>query len=61
MSGIYPGVQTRLSAQEPNVVNINCAAHDLNLVLNDACHDLPAIKSFYDIVKIICFFKVSVM
>ena len=51
MSGIYTGVQARISALEPNAVYVHCAAHNLNLVLNDACDGIPAIKAFYDIVQ----------
>ena len=60
MSGIYTGVQARISALEPNAVYVHCAAHNLNLVLNDACDGIPAIKAFYDIVqKIYVFFSAS--
>ena len=44
MSGVYSGVQARISAHEPNAVYVHCAAHNLNLVLNDACSGVPAIK-----------------
>ncbi|KAF3837719.1 hypothetical protein F7725_009487 [Dissostichus mawsoni] len=51
MSGVYSGVQKRIRDKEPNAVYIHCAAHNLNLVLNDACQNIPEIKDFYDTVE----------
>lgn len=51
MSGIYSGVQKRILDKEPNAVYIHCAAHSLNLVLNDACQPIAEIKEYYAIVQ----------
>lgn len=51
MSGIYAGVQKRIIDKEPNAVYIHCAAHNLNLVLNDACQPIKDVKECYDIVQ----------
>ena len=60
MSGAYSGVQARIARHEPNAIYVHCAAHNLNLVLNDACSGIPEIKCFYDIVqKLFVFFSVS--
>lgn len=40
---------------------IHCAAHNLNLVLNDACQHITAIKEFYDVVqRLYVFFSQSI-
>lgn len=61
MSGVYSGVQKRIRDKEPNAVYIHCAAHNLNLVLNDACQNIPGIKDFYDTVeRLYVFFSGSI-
>lgn len=35
MSGVYSGVQARISEKEPLAVYVHSAAHNLNLALND--------------------------
>ncbi|XP_078507675.1 zinc finger MYM-type protein 1-like [Lissotriton helveticus] len=61
MSVIYSGVQTRIRQKEPNAVYVHCAAHNLNLVLNDACMHIPEISEFYDILqKVYLFFSQSI-
>ncbi|XP_078506693.1 zinc finger MYM-type protein 1-like [Lissotriton helveticus] len=61
MSGIYSGVQTRIRQKEPTAVYVHCAAHNLNLVLNDACMHIPEITEFYDIIeKVYLFFSQSI-
>ena len=60
MSGIHNGVQARISALNSKAVFVHCTAHNLNLVLNDTCNGILAIKAFYDIVqKIYVFFSES--
>nr|CAI5841997.1 unnamed protein product [Callosobruchus analis] len=36
MSGVYGGLQTLIKEHAPNADYVHCAAHALNLVLNDA-------------------------
>ncbi|XP_034088842.1 zinc finger MYM-type protein 1-like [Gymnodraco acuticeps] len=61
MSGVYSGVQKHIRDKEPNAVYIHCAAHNLNLVLNDACQNIPEIKDFYDTVeRLYVFFSGSI-
>ncbi|KAL0199067.1 hypothetical protein M9458_007607, partial [Cirrhinus mrigala] len=51
----------RILNMEPNAVYIHCAAHNLNLVLNDACQHITAIKEFYDVVqRLYVFFSQSI-
>ncbi|OCU00642.1 hypothetical protein XELAEV_18006420mg [Xenopus laevis] len=40
MSGIYSGVQARILQREENALYVHCAAHNLNLVLQDAVSDI---------------------
>lgn len=51
MSGIYAGVQARILAKEPKAVYVHCAAHNLNLVLNDAVSDVSDVKHFFGVVE----------
>ena len=61
MSGAYSGVQKRISDRAPNAVYVHCAAHNLNLVLNDACQKIPEIRAYYDTVqRIYVFFSESI-
>jgi len=46
MSGIYSGVQARIVAKQPKAVYVHCAAHNLNLVLNDAVSDVVDVRNF---------------
>ena len=50
MSGIYSGVQARITAKEPAAVYVHCASHNLNLTLNDSVK-IQEISKFYDIVE----------
>ncbi|XP_026483030.1 zinc finger MYM-type protein 1-like [Ctenocephalides felis] len=45
MKGTYGGVQKLIKDVEPNAVYVHCAAHNLNLVLNDA------VREIIDIIK----------
>ncbi|XP_075696700.1 zinc finger MYM-type protein 1-like [Rhinoderma darwinii] len=51
MSGIYTGVQARISKREPCAQYIHCAAHNLNLALNDSVRYIPEINKFYDVIE----------
>ena len=51
MSGIYTGVQARILAKEPKAVYIHCAAHNLNLVLNDAVCDVKDVSNFFGVME----------
>ena len=46
MSGIYSGVQAQIVAKQPKAVYVHCAAHNLNLVLNDAVSDVVDVRNF---------------
>ena len=46
MSGVYSGVQARISEKEPLAVYVHCSAHNLNLALNDSIKNVPEIKQF---------------
>lgn len=61
MSGIYSGVQSRLKEIEKNATYIHCAAHNLNLVINDAMNGVPEIRNFFsNIQEIYTFFGLSI-
>ena len=47
MSGIYTGVQSRLKEIVPNALYVHCAAHNLNLVVQDAVLGVQAISNFF--------------
>lgn len=51
MSGVYAGVQARISRREPSAEYVHCAAHNLNLALNDCVQGIPEIKQFYDVLE----------
>ena len=46
MSGVYSGVQARIREKEPLATYVHCAAHNLNLVLNDAVKHIPEMEQF---------------
>nr|XP_008274686.1 PREDICTED: zinc finger MYM-type protein 1-like [Stegastes partitus] len=48
MSGAYSGVQARIAEREPLARYVDCAAHNLNLALNDTVKSVPGVKQFYD-------------
>lgn len=54
MSGIYSGVQARILAKQPKAIYVHCAAHNLNLVLNDAVSDVIEFKNFFGVIEQIC-------
>nr|CAI5834663.1 unnamed protein product [Callosobruchus analis] len=48
MSGVYGGLQTLIKEYAPNTDYVHCAAHALNLVLNDAARHVPEVSTFFD-------------
>ena len=60
MSGVYSGVQARIAEKEPLARYVHCAAHNLNLALNDSVKNIPGVKQFYDTVEILYNFSVTV-
>ena len=50
MSGRYSGLQKRIKDQVPNTEYVHCAAHNLNLVINDSVSHISEVSQFYDIV-----------
>src|SRR5678815_1543538 len=46
MRGKYSGLQARIKKIVPNAEYIHCAAHNLNLVLNDSVKDITALQIF---------------
>ena len=61
MSGAYTGVRAWISSKESTAMYVHCAAHNLNLVLNDACSGIVEIKSFYDVVQKLFVFSAQAM
>jgi hypothetical protein len=58
MSGAYGGVQTLMKQKAPNARYIHCAAHALNLVINDAVKNVKEIRNFFDVLeKLYVFFS----
>lgn len=41
MSGVCTGVQARITEKEPLACYVHCAAHNLNLALNDSVKNVP--------------------
>lgn len=61
MSGAYSGVQKRIKNIEKNAIFVHCAAHNLNLVINDTVKAIPEINNFFaDIQNIYVFFGLSI-
>lgn len=61
MSGVYSGVKTRIEKKQKTAKYVHCAAHNLNLVLNDAMSRVPENTFFYGIVeKLYLFFSESI-
>jgi hypothetical protein len=58
MSGAYGGVQTLMKQKAPNARYIHCAAHTLNLVINDAVKNVKELRNFFDMLeKLYVFFS----
>ena len=61
MSGIYSGVQARIREKEPLATYVHCAAHNLNLVLNDSVKNISEMERFYETIEhIYAFFGNSI-
>ncbi|KAJ4941078.1 hypothetical protein JOQ06_027365 [Pogonophryne albipinna] len=61
MSGVYSGVQARIMEMEPLAKYVHCAAHNLNLTLNDSVKNIAVLRNFYDIVETLyTFFSQSI-
>ncbi|KAF2881217.1 hypothetical protein ILUMI_24954, partial [Ignelater luminosus] len=61
MSGPYSGVQKRILDEVDRAVYVHCAAHNLNLVLNDAMNGILEIGKFFaSLEKLYAFFAVSI-
>ncbi|XP_018369284.1 PREDICTED: zinc finger MYM-type protein 1-like [Trachymyrmex cornetzi] len=48
MSGVYNGLQKRIKNVQPLALYVHCAAHNLNLVINDSVKNITEINHFYD-------------
>nr|CAI5866546.1 unnamed protein product [Callosobruchus analis] len=48
MSGVYGGLQTLTKEHAPDADYVHCAAHALNLVLNDAARHVREVSTFFD-------------
>ena len=51
MSGVYGGVQKRISDEQPSAVYVHCAAHNLNLVVNDVVNGVPEVGNFFTVLQ----------
>uniref|UniRef100_H3A5Y3 DUF4371 domain-containing protein n=1 Tax=Latimeria chalumnae TaxID=7897 RepID=H3A5Y3_LATCH len=61
MSGVYSGVQARISKKELHAEYVHCAAHNLNLTLNDSVRGIPKVKHYYDVIeRLYTFFSHSI-
>nr|CAI5847078.1 unnamed protein product [Callosobruchus analis] len=61
MSGVYGGLQTLIKEHAPSADYVHCAAHALNLVLNDAARHVREVSTFFDnLEKIYTFFGNSI-
>jgi hypothetical protein len=56
MSGIYSGVQARIKKVEPNALCVHCAAHNLNLVVNDVVNGVQRISAYFVTIRSIYIF-----
>lgn len=48
MSGVYGGVQALIKGHAQNADYVHCAAHSLNLILNDAAKGIAEVSQFFD-------------
>nr|CAI5859424.1 unnamed protein product [Callosobruchus analis] len=61
MSGGYGGLQTLIKEHAPNADYVHCAAHALNLVLNDAARHVREVSTFFhNLEEIYTFFGNSI-
>lgn len=48
---MYKGVQAEILRVAPNAPFVHCAAHNLNLVLNDSVRNVEEVRNFYDLIE----------
>jgi hypothetical protein len=48
MNGVYSGLQARIKHIQPLALYVHCAAHNLNLVINDSVKNINEIQNFYE-------------
>uniref|UniRef100_A0ABD2X0A9 Zinc finger MYM-type protein 1-like n=1 Tax=Trichogramma kaykai TaxID=54128 RepID=A0ABD2X0A9_9HYME len=61
MSGIYSGLQKRISNIQPKAGYIHCLAHNLNLVLEDSVRSLVLVQNHYETLQqLYAFFSASI-
>ncbi|XP_030759798.1 zinc finger MYM-type protein 1-like [Sitophilus oryzae] len=51
MTGVYNGLQAKILEKQPNALYVYCAAHNLNLVINDSVKISRELQNFYDFVE----------
>ena len=51
MSGVYNGVQKKITDIQPNATYVHCTAHNLNLVVNDAINGVQEAQAFFTILQ----------
>ncbi|GFY58047.1 uncharacterized protein TNIN_482731 [Trichonephila inaurata madagascariensis] len=51
MSEAYGGLQKLIKDKQSRANYVHCSTHNLNLVLNDACNNVPHVREFYDLSK----------
>ncbi|KAM4026863.1 zinc finger MYM-type protein 1-like [Anomaloglossus baeobatrachus] len=56
MSGVYTGVQIRIQRKEKNALYVHCAAHNLNLVIQDSVSHVPEVSRFFEVIQSIYVF-----
>lgn len=56
MKGKYNGLQAQIRKLSKNADYVHCAAHNLNLVLNDAVKNITVLVNFYDLIQSIYVF-----
>lgn len=56
MSGVFSGVQKRISDVVLNASYVHCTAHNLNLVISDVTKSSLKLSNFFDVVQIIFLF-----
>lgn len=56
MSGVFSGVQKRISDIIPNASYVHCTTHNLNLVISDVAKSSLKMSNFFDVVQTIFLF-----
>ena len=47
ISAAYSGAQHLIKDKRPNALDVHCAAHNLNLVLNDSMSEVKEASAFF--------------